>query len=141
MAANTSTPHILCVNHTPEILDLLRTLLESEGYRVSTHTIAERDLDNIVALAPDLITIDYMWAESDSEWTYLTMLRMDPRTRDIPIILCTGAISHAVEMESHLAALGVRVVFKPFDIDVLLDAVQQSLDGDTDPGQSTPLNA
>lgn len=122
-------PHILCINHAPEILDLLRTLLEGEGYRVSTHPTAERDIDGLVELAPDLITIDYMWASSDSEWAYLTMLRMDPRTRDIPLILCTGAVAQVQDMEAHLTSIGVRVVFKPFDIDTLLAAVRAELDG------------
>jgi CheY-like chemotaxis protein len=129
MRTNGESPHILCINHAPEILELLRTLLETEGYRVSTQTTVERDLDGLVEMAPDLITIDYMWAASDNEWTYLTMFRMDPRTRGIPVILCTGAVAHVREMESHLLAIGVRVILKPFDIDVLLDAVKAELDG------------
>lgn len=128
-------PHILCVNHTPEILELLRTLLEDEGYRVSTQLTPERDLNGLVELAPDLITIDYMWSTSDNEWAYLTMIRMDPRTRDIPIILCTGAVAQVLEMESHLASIGVRVVFKPFDIDTLLDAVRVELGDSSGPGE------
>jgi CheY-like chemotaxis protein len=133
MGSPTAPAHILCINHAPEILGLLRTLLESEGYRVSSQTTVERDLDALVELAPDLITIDYMWATSDNEWTYLTMLRMDPRTRHIPIILCTGAVGHVLEMESHLTSIDVRVVFKPFDIEVFLKAVHETLDRAPDP--------
>jgi len=110
-------PHVLCINHAPEILYLLRDLLEDEGFRVSTLTTVERDLDAIVALAPDLITIDYMWTTSDNEWTYLTMLRMDPRTRHIPVILCTGAVNQVRDLEQHLTMMGITVVLKPFDID------------------------
>ncbi len=120
-------PHILCVNHAPEILGLMRELLEEEGFRVSTLTTVERDLDAVVALAPDLITIDYMWTTSDNEWIYLTLLTMDPRTRHIPVILCTGAVSQVQELEQHLAMLGIRVVLKPFDIDVFVRAVQEML--------------
>jgi CheY-like chemotaxis protein len=119
--------HILCINHAPELLDLLSVLLEDEGYRVSTLQSIERSLDGIVKLNPDVITIDYMWATSDNEWTYLNLLTIDPRTRNIPIVLCTGAVRHAVEMQDHLAAMGIRVVFKPFDIDDLLAAVHDSL--------------
>lgn len=141
MGTTTPQPHILCINHVPEILDLLRLLLESEGYRVSTQTTVERNLDALVETKPDLITIDYMWAESDNEWAYLTMLRMDPRTRHIPIILCTGAVGHAVEMESHLASIDVRVVFKPFDIDTLLESVKLELGGAIGHGQTTSPDA
>jgi CheY-like chemotaxis protein len=120
-------PHILCVNHAPEILALFRDLLEDEGFRVSTLTTVERDLDEVVALAPDLITIDYMWTTSDNEWTFLTLLRMDPRTQHIPIILCTGAVVQAREMEQHLTTIGVRIVLKPFNIEAFVRAVYDEL--------------
>jgi CheY-like chemotaxis protein len=127
MHRNGQQPHILCINHSPEILGLLRDLLESEGFRVSTMTSLEHDLDAIVEVAPDLITIDYMWSTSDNEWTFLTMMTMDPRTRAIPVILCTGAVSQVMAMEQHLESIGVRVVLKPFDIEVFLQVVQDML--------------
>lgn len=127
MSANGHQPHILCINHSPEILELLRDLLEAEGFRASTATSLEHDLDAIVALKPDAITIDYMWSSSDNEWVFLTMMTMDPRTRDIPVILCTAAVAQAMEMESHLADLGIRVVLKPFNIEDLIEAVHAAL--------------
>jgi CheY-like chemotaxis protein len=120
-------PHILCVNHAPEILALFRDLLEDEGFRVSTLTTIERNLDDVVALAPDLITIDYMWTTSDNEWTFLNLLRMDPRTRSVPIILCTGAVVQARELEQHLTTIGVRIVLKPFNIEDFVRAICDEL--------------
>lgn len=128
MSLDGQQPHILCINHAPEILELLRVLLEDEGYCVSTLMMVEHSLDAIVSLSPDVITIDYMWSTSDNEWTYLNLLTIDPRTRHIPVILCTAAVRHATEMEDHLRTIGVRVVFKPFDIDDLLAAVRACLD-------------
>ena len=127
MTADGQQPHILCINHAPEILSLMRDLLEDEGFRVSTLTTVERDLDAIVALAPDAIVVDYMWTTSDNEWTFLTMLRMDPRARPIPVILCTGAVTEVRDLEQHLTSIGVRVVLKPFDIEVLVQAVHDAL--------------
>lgn len=128
MNTDAQQPHILCINHAPEILELLRVLLEDDGYRVSTLMMIDHSLDAIVDLNPDVITIDYMWASSDNEWTYLNLLTIDPRTRHIPVILCTGAVRHATEMQDHLKLIGVRVIFKPFDIDVLLGAVRECLE-------------
>lgn len=136
MHPDSRPPHILCINHAPEILSLLRDLLEQEGYRASILTVAERDLEAIVDLRPDLITLDYMWTSSDDEWTFLTMLRMDRRTQHIPVILCTGAIREVTSMQHHLSSLGVRVVFKPFDIDTLLEAVEDALGRDPVTGQT-----
>jgi CheY-like chemotaxis protein len=136
---NGHQPHILCINHSPEILSLLRDLLEGEGFRVSTLMSVERDLDAIVALRPDVITIDYMWKASDNEWTYLNLMTMDPRTRDIPVILCTGAVAQVMEMEQHLARVGIRVVLKPFNIEDLVEAVQAALR--RDPVMESPPRA
>ncbi len=36
MADVSTSPHVLVMNDTQEIIDLLRELLEEEGYRVST---------------------------------------------------------------------------------------------------------
>lgn len=127
MGSNGQQPHILCVNHSTDILELLRTLLEAEHFRVSTLTSLKHDLDTIVALKPDAITVDYMWTASDNEWVFLTMMTMDPRTRDIPVILCTGAVAQAREIEPHLAELGIRVVLKPFNIEDLIGAVLAAL--------------
>ncbi len=121
-------PHILCINHSREILTLLRDLLEGEGFRVSTLRAVDRDLDAIVALKPDVITIDYMWSTSDNDWTFLTLMTMDPRTSGIPVVLCTGAVTEVESLREHLSLLGVRVVLKPFNIEDLIQAVRAAME-------------
>jgi DNA-binding response OmpR family regulator len=127
MPANGQPPHILCINHSPDILGLYRDLLEEDGFRVSTLLAMDRDLTAIAALTPDAVIIDFMETSSDDEWTFLTMLTIDPRTHHIPLILCTAAVRQAMEMEPRLARIGVRVVFKPFDIATLVRAVRAAL--------------
>ncbi len=90
-------PHILAINNDPSVLALFRDLLEEAGYQVSTQTYVDRDLTQIKALKPDLIVLDYMWANEDASWSLLQMLRMDPATEVIPIVLCTGAV-HEVKL-------------------------------------------
>ena len=120
--------HILVINHAPELLALLRELLEEEGYQVSTLPRAGQDLDTIVGLAPDLIVLDYMWHSSDNEWTLLNLLTIDPRTRDVPVIVCTAAIRHVEEMQDNLERIGVRAIHKPFNIEDLLAVITSALD-------------
>src|SRR5215212_10977613 len=83
---------ILAINNDPAVLALFRDLLEEAGYQVSTQTYIDRGLAQIKALKPDLIILDYMWATEDASWSLLQMLRMDPATAAVPIVLCTGAV-------------------------------------------------
>jgi CheY-like chemotaxis protein len=69
-----------------------------------------------------------MWPSSDNEWTLLNLLTIDPRTRDIPVIICTAAVRHVQDMQDHLARIGVQVIHKPFNIDDLLGMITTTLD-------------
>ena len=123
-------PHILAINNDPAVLALFRDLLQEAGYQVSTQTWVDRDLTQIKALKPDLIILDYMWANEDASWSLLQMLRMDPATEAIPIVLCTGAVREVKALEEHLVSMGVTVVLKPFNIDQLVDAIRERLGAD-----------
>jgi two-component system nitrogen regulation response regulator NtrX len=51
--------HVLVIDDAPEILELLRELLEEEGFRVSTRADPPPDLDEIKALRPSLLVLDF----------------------------------------------------------------------------------
>ena len=119
--------HILCINNSEDVLRLFRELLGEEGYRVTTQSYVDKDLDAIGDLKPDLIILDYMWDHEDSGWALLQMAKMSRKTKSIPIILCTGAVKQVSELEAHLLDMKVRVVLKPFDIDHLLEVIAREL--------------
>ena len=123
----TSPHHVLAIDNDDAVLGLLRDLLEDEGYRVSTQRYRERDFAAIQGLAPDLIVLDHMWTDEDKNWSLLQMLRMDPTTAAIPIILCTGAVTEMEALGPRLAEMGVRVLLKPFDIDQLFGLLAEAL--------------
>jgi len=131
-------PHILAINNDPAVLSLFRDLLQEAGYQVSTQNYIDRDLDQIKALKPDLIVLDYMWATEDASWSLLQMLRMDPSTVAIPIVLCTGAVHEVKALEEHLITMGVTVVLKPFNIDQLVDAIRERLAPEHPPIVTSP---
>jgi CheY-like chemotaxis protein len=122
--------HVLAINNDPAVLALFRDLLEEECFRVSTQTYVDRDVAGIRALAPDLIVLDYMWANEDASWSLLQMLRMDPATAGIPIVLCTGAVREVEALADHLLTMGVTVILKPFNIDQLVDSIRDRLGAD-----------
>lgn len=119
--------HILALNESEDVLQLFTDLLEEEGYRVTTQPYASKEFPEIIRQAPDLIILDYMWETDDSGWALLQMLKMDPRTEAIPIVLCTGAVRQVESLRSHLDRMGIRVVIKPFNIEELLREVAAAL--------------
>jgi CheY-like chemotaxis protein len=125
MTVDGRQPHILIVNDTQEILDLLRELLEEEGYRVSTF-VETLNLTQLKVAKPDVIVQDLLFeGMQDKGWKFLTMARLDPDLRSVPLILCTTAISvvRDEDMAEKLRHLRVRVVLKPFAIEELLEVV------------------
>lgn len=116
---------ILIVNDSQEILDVLRDLLEEEGYDVVVYSYAIRDLDEVKRINPDLIILDFIINEETAGWQMLQKLKLDRETAAIPVIVCTAAAGLVRELEGHLKAKGVSVVLKPFDIDDLLTEINQ----------------
>ena len=115
--------HVMVVNDTQEILDLFREILEDEGYRVSLYSYAFRDLDEIKQDLPDLLLLDFIIGGEAQGWQLLQKLKLDRQTQNIPVIVCTAAVSLVRELEGHLKEKGVGVILKPFDIDDLLREV------------------
>jgi two-component system, chemotaxis family, chemotaxis protein CheY len=57
---------------------------------------------------------------------FLRLLRADPRTQDLPVIVVSGIIDKW--MTEHLVQYNVlKIIRKPFEIEVLQDAVKQAL--------------
>ena len=122
MNADGRQPHVLIINDTQEILDLMQELLEEEGYRVTT-SLAILDIRKVRALAPDIIVQDLLFeGTQELGWKFLTLVRLDPVLARIPLILCTAAVRTVrdPEMAEQLDQKGIRVVLKPFTIDDLL---------------------
>jgi CheY-like chemotaxis protein len=120
-------PHILVINDTQEVLEVMRELLEEEGYQVSLYSAAIRDLDKIREIGPDLLILDHMIGDEEYGWQLVQKLRLDRDLAVLPVIVCTAAARMVEELEGHLKAKSVTVVLKPFDIDDLLKAVSVAL--------------
>ena len=119
-------PHILVMNDEQELLDLFKDLLEEEGYRVST-SIHMLDLEKVRQLRPDLMVLDIMFEGASKGWPFITMARMDRQLCGIPIIFCTAAIRTVEPMLERLTAQQIRVIYKPFQLEELLNAITVAL--------------
>ena len=120
--------HILVVNDTQEILELFQAILEEEaGYKVTLTSIQPQMLDMVKKVEPDLIISDHVFGEEKAGWQFIQRLKMDRETAPIPIIVCSGAIKELKEMEGYLVSKDIGVLYKPFDVDELINLVAEKL--------------
>lgn len=119
--------HIFVINDVDAVLDVMRDLLQDEGYNVSLDNFSDRDLSQTVQrvseAGPDAIILDLMVGDEAMGWQLLQLFKLNRDLVDIPVIVCTASIQKARELGAHLQSLNVAVVYKPFDIDVILEAV------------------
>ena len=116
-------PHILVIDQSPDIRQVLQEFLGEEGYMVSAQPQLEDDLSDVIRLNPDLIIIDCAIGSGGDHQSMLDRLRRDATAREIPVILCTTEVRAVKDQQDYLEELGVPVVAKPFDLDILLDAI------------------
>ena len=117
---------IMVVNDSMEFLQLMEELLSDEGYEV---TLVETGAGTRAAarqVRPDLLILDVRLPDM-SGFEVLNLLRLDPETQSIPVLLCTAAVRDVQAQAPVLEERGVPVLFKPFDLEDLLRAIQDTL--------------
>jgi len=131
---------IMVINDTQEILQLFREILEEEGgYEVVLASYEPQMLEHVKEYKPNLIISDHVFGEEKVGWQLVQRLKMDRETAEVPIIVCSGAIKELREMEGYLTQKNIGVLYKPFDVDELLNLVERKLKEDG--GQSKPDTA
>lgn len=119
------SPHILVVDdHIPNI-DVLRSFLEREGYRVLPASSGPEALARVQQDKPDLILLDVLMPDMDG-FTVCRMLKSAEETRSIPIILVT-ALQDPEHVVRGLEAGADDFVSKPFIAAELLARVRAHL--------------
>ncbi|EFH80700.1 response regulator receiver protein [Ktedonobacter racemifer DSM 44963] len=117
---------ILVINDTQYILEMFRLLLEPEGYEVLLSALPMQNMKEVERVKPDLIILDIIFGNQKSGWQMLQLLRMYPPTARIPIIVCSAAVTEVMEQEGFLVSQGIKIVYKPFDVETLFGAIAQT---------------
>ena len=112
---------ILIVDDELDILQVLKVILEEEGYEVEATDKGEQverlPMDDL----PDLILLDVLLSGKDGR-EIVKCLRARQETRSIPIVMISA---HPDARETALACGANAFLAKPFEIDDLLDKVAQ----------------
>ena len=119
-----ATKRIVVVDDDPQLADLMREFLTDEGYDVRVCSEGEQAFAVIQTLVPDLVILDVRMAEINGLGV-LYLLSTDPRTREIPVLMCTAISSGDMQpWEAVLDQKGVPVLFKPFSLAELAARVE-----------------
>lgn len=119
---------IVVVDDTPEILDLLSVVLVDEGFDVICCDVLDGAVDVIADANPVLVIVDLTMAGMQS-WGLVDALASDPRTRQTPFIVCSGAVHELRTAENRVRELGGAVLAKPFDLDDLTRMIRDLIQG------------
>ncbi|MFN2244387.1 MAG: PleD family two-component system response regulator [Anaerolineae bacterium] len=91
--------HILVIDDDVQLVDTVKTLLDSVGYEVSFAYQSEKGLELARETSPDLILLDIMFAGPPGpDGTEISRrLNEDPVLKDIPVIVLSG-VQKALDM-------------------------------------------
>ena len=124
--------HIIYVEDEPEMIDLVRLILESKGYIVTGASGGRNGINLIKSQKPDLVLLDLMMPDLDG-WDVYQQLKSDSSTDDIPVIVVT-AKAQAIDkvLGLHIAKVN-DYISKPFSPQELIQSVERVLSqGETD---------
>ena len=115
---------VLLVDDDPEIIESMRTVLESKGYEI----LVARDGNQGLLMAerenPDLVVLDMMMPKR-SGFLVLERLR---RSHPVPVRVIMITANEGSRHKAYAEMLGVDdYIRKPFAMDRLLDSVQRLL--------------
>lgn len=122
-------PHskmILLVDDDSEIVESMRTVLESKGYRIMVARDGNAGLSIAERENPDLIVLDMMMPKKSG---FLVLEKLKGRPGGlIPTIMITG--NEGSRHRAYAEMLGVRdYLRKPFAMEKLVKSVEKVLEG------------
>ena len=122
----TEIKNILCVEDEPEMIDLIRLILNRHGFNVQGADGGREALEMLKTDPPDLVLVDLMMPDVGG-WEVYHQMKADEKTKNIPVIIVTAkAQSIDKVLGMHIAKVD-DYISKPFSPSALLESVQKVL--------------
>ena len=124
---------ILIIDDDVQLVDTVKTLLESVGYKIAYAYQSEKGFAVARETKPDLILLDIMFAGPPGPDGVEISRRIheDPDLKDTPVIILSGvkqALDMPIKIEPDEAYMPVKAfIEKPFKPDKLLTEIEKIL--------------
>jgi len=113
---------VLVADDDPAILDVMRMMLEFEGYEVTTTPNGATILQMDSGL-PDLLLLD-IWMSGTDGRELCRRLKLNEKTKNIPIVL----VSASKDVEHSAREAGADdFIAKPFEMNELLQKIEKNI--------------
>lgn len=123
---STKQGYLLVVDDIPDILKLLDATLQFKGYRVVTAHDGQEALETIHKERPSLVIADILMPRMDG-FNLVHHLRIDPVTRDIPVIFLSATYVSQEDKDFALSIGATRFIEKPVNFTEFLAVVEELL--------------
>src|ERR687891_566184 len=135
METRKTEPLVLVVEDYQDAREMYAAYLTFSGYRVAEATNGVEAIEKTVQLMPDIILMDLALPRMDG-WEATRRLKLDERTKHIPIVALTG---HALagHAEGARQAGCDAFVTKPCLPDALVAEIQRMLSARAESGQQS----
>ena len=117
---------ILCIEDEPQMIDLIKLILETKGYEVLGAEGGQQGLDLMRTEKPDLILLDLMMPEMDGGDVFHHM-KEEVELRDLPVIVVTAKAAPIDKVLWINVAKVDDYVTKPFGPRELVESVETVL--------------
>ena len=124
---NTESGYLLVAEDDPDIRKLLYTTLTFKGYRVVAAHNGREGLEFIQKERPLIVITDIMMPQLDG-FGLVHRLRIDPQTRDIPVVFITATYVSRADQEFALNIGATRFIQKPVDLEKFLATIEELLE-------------
>ena len=119
---------IMVVDDNADIVAVIKTILEDKGYALQFAYSGQEAFNLLGEQKPDLILLDILMPKVNG-LEVLTLLKENPDTRSIPVILLTSKVEYKDVLEGYKKGAAYYIT-KPFTKNQLLNDIDSILSRD-----------
>ncbi len=117
-------PRIAVCDDDLPFVELMDEVLAEEGYAAICCLDGAKAFETIRRELPDLVILDLRIRTPDDGLIVLNMMRLDPTTTHIPVILCSAATQVLGANAERLRKQNCDILEKPFHLETLLTKIR-----------------